>query len=164
MSPAQEIVGKRLCDEAQLQEEADGALAQALGKAAGVTNGEVVELTGGVKSGFAAKTQVHVEKLDAGDAVLRRECFRVTLPADPTREPPGTSTRGSPAPIVSLCMMIGLKITARNGRSHSAERRPTSVPGASSHEGRSPVSRDPAAGRPRRSGSGDGGCRRSSST
>jgi len=50
MSPAQEVLGKRLCDEAQLQEEADGALAQALGKAGGIMDGEVVELTGEVES------------------------------------------------------------------------------------------------------------------
>jgi hypothetical protein len=50
MSPAQEVLGKRLRDEAQLQEEADGALAQALGEAGGITDGEVVELPGGVKS------------------------------------------------------------------------------------------------------------------
>jgi hypothetical protein len=33
LSPAQEILRKRLCDEAQVQEEAVGALAQALGQA-----------------------------------------------------------------------------------------------------------------------------------
>jgi len=44
MSPAQEVLGKRLCDEAQLQEEADGALAPALGKAGGIMDGEAVEL------------------------------------------------------------------------------------------------------------------------
>jgi hypothetical protein len=36
MSPAQEVLGKQLCDDAQLQEEADGALAQALGEAGGI--------------------------------------------------------------------------------------------------------------------------------
>jgi hypothetical protein len=50
MSPAQEVFGKRLCDEAQLQEEADSAPSQALGEAGGIVNGEVVELTGGVES------------------------------------------------------------------------------------------------------------------
>jgi hypothetical protein len=50
MSPAQEVLGKRLCDEAQLQEGADGALAQALGQTGGIMNGQVVELTGGVES------------------------------------------------------------------------------------------------------------------
>ena len=50
MSPAQEGLGKLLRDGAQLQEEADGALTQALGEAGGIMDGQVVELPGGVKS------------------------------------------------------------------------------------------------------------------
>ncbi len=40
MSPAQEGLGKLLRDEAQLQEEADGALSQALGQAGGIVDGQ----------------------------------------------------------------------------------------------------------------------------
>ncbi len=62
MSPAQEVLGKRLCDEAQLQEEADGALAQALGEAGGIVDGEVVELPGGVESALKDEgVEVRVE-------------------------------------------------------------------------------------------------------
>ena len=62
MSPAQEVLGKRLRDEAQLQEEADGALAQALGEADGIVDGEVVELPGGVKSALKDEgVEVRVE-------------------------------------------------------------------------------------------------------
>jgi len=50
MSPAQEGLGKLLRDEAQLQEEADGAPLKALGQASGIVDGQVVELPGGVKS------------------------------------------------------------------------------------------------------------------
>jgi plasmid stability protein len=42
--PAQEGLSELLRDEAQLQEQADGALTQQLGEASGVTNGEEVEL------------------------------------------------------------------------------------------------------------------------
>src|SRR5271157_2027252 len=48
--PAQEGLSELLRDEAQLQEEADGAPAQALGRASGIVDGEVVELPGGVKT------------------------------------------------------------------------------------------------------------------
>ena len=62
MSPAQEVLGKRLCDEGQLQEEADGALAQALGKAGGIMDGEVVELTCGIESALKDQgVEVRVE-------------------------------------------------------------------------------------------------------
>ena len=62
MSPAQEVLGKRLCDKAQLQEQADGALAQALGEPGGIMDGEVVELTGGVESALKDESvEVRVE-------------------------------------------------------------------------------------------------------
>ena len=47
MSPTHEVLGEPLRDEAQLQEEPDGAPAQALGQASGIVDGEVVELAGG---------------------------------------------------------------------------------------------------------------------
>ena len=48
--PAQQGLGERLGDEVELQEQADGAPAQALGHASRVVNGQVVELPGGVES------------------------------------------------------------------------------------------------------------------
>ena len=47
-----EVLGEPLRDEAQLQEEPDGAPAQALSQASGIADGEVVELAGGVEAAF----------------------------------------------------------------------------------------------------------------
>ena len=69
MSPAQEVLGKRLCDEAQLQEEADRALTEALGEAGGIMDGQVVELPGGVKSALkdeGVKVRVEPKRIAKG--------------------------------------------------------------------------------------------------
>ena len=69
MSPAQEGLGKLLRDEAQLQEEADGAPSQALGQASGIVDGQVVELPGGVKSALkdeGVKVRVEPERVSEG--------------------------------------------------------------------------------------------------
>jgi signal transduction histidine kinase len=50
MSPAQEVLRELLRDEAQLQEEPDGAPAKALAEASGIMDGEVVEPPRGVES------------------------------------------------------------------------------------------------------------------
>lgn len=50
MSPAQEGLGKLLRNEAQLQEEPDGAPAKALAEASGIMDGEVAEPLRGVES------------------------------------------------------------------------------------------------------------------
>jgi len=69
VSPAQEGLGKRLCDEAQLQEEADSAPPQALGQASGIVDGQVVELPGGVKSALkdeGVKVRVEPKRVSEG--------------------------------------------------------------------------------------------------
>ena len=50
MSTAQEGVGELLRDEAQLQEQPDGAPAKALAEANGIVDGDVVELPGGIET------------------------------------------------------------------------------------------------------------------
>jgi hypothetical protein len=69
MSPAQEGLGKLLRDEAQLQEEADGAPSKALGQASGIVDGQVVELPGGVKSALkdeGVKVRVEPKRVPEG--------------------------------------------------------------------------------------------------
>jgi hypothetical protein len=62
VSPAQEVLSEQLHDEALLQEQANGALPQALGQAVGIVDGEVVELTGGVESSLKDEgVEVRVE-------------------------------------------------------------------------------------------------------
>ena len=69
MPPAQEILGELLRDEAQLQEQADGALTQQLGEASCVVDGEEEELSLGVEATLEderVETGVKTERVAKG--------------------------------------------------------------------------------------------------
>ncbi len=71
MSPAQEGLGERLRDEAQLQEEANDAPAQALGKGRGIVDGEVGELPGGIESALKDEgVEVRVEPKRVSEGLM----------------------------------------------------------------------------------------------
>jgi hypothetical protein len=72
---AQEGLSEVLRDEAQLEEQADGAPAQALDQGSGIVDGQVVELPGGVESAFEDKgVEVRVESKRVPEGLIDDGC------------------------------------------------------------------------------------------
>jgi hypothetical protein len=84
MSPAREVLGELLRDEAQLQEEPDGAPAKALAEASGIMDGQVVEPPRGVESALKDEgVEMRVEPKRVAEGLIgdHRGGGRMGLPA-----------------------------------------------------------------------------------